>query len=101
MIIMILESTAFYNIKMYSINDISKHLIISSILYALIPFLLYKIIKLGNGLAITNITWNIASTLYGLFIGVILFGEYITIQQKIGTILGILGITIILWHSDN
>jgi drug/metabolite transporter (DMT)-like permease len=101
MIIMIFESTAFYNIKMYSISNDMRHIIASSALYAMIPILLYKIVKLGNGIAITNITWNIASTLYGLFIGVILFNEHITTEQKIGAILGMLGTIIILWHSDN
>lgn len=100
-VMILLESFALYSVKIYSINHNMKHILISSILYALIPITLYQIIKMGHGLAITNIVWNITSILYGLFIGVILFGEYISIQQKIGAIMGIIGISIILWHTDN
>lgn len=100
-VMILLESFALYSVKIYSTNYDTKHILISSILYALIPITLYQIIKMGHGLAITNIMWNIASILYGLFIGLILFGEYISIQQKIGAMLGIIGISIILWHTDN
>lgn len=100
-IIILVEATALYYIKEYSISNNYHSFIISTIAYALIPFLLYKILKLGEGIAVTNILWNIASTLYGLLIGVTLFSEHISFQQKIGAILGTTGTMIILMHTDS
>lgn len=99
-LIILTEAIGLYNIKEYSISNTSPHFLISTVAYAIIPFMLYKILKLGNGIALTNILWNIASTLYGLIIGVVLFSEYISFQQKLGAVLGTVGTIMILWHTD-
>jgi len=94
------ESIALYAIKKYSIdNTHSIYLVGSIILYAAIPLFLYKILKNDMGIAIANILWNIASTLYGLLIGVILFNEGITFEQKIGATLGTAGVILIMWDE--
>jgi drug/metabolite transporter (DMT)-like permease len=99
--IILVEATALYYVKEYSISDNSFSIIISIVAYSIIPLMLYKILKLGEGIAMTNIIWNIASTLYGLLIGVTLFSEHISFQQKIGAILGTVGTMVILLHTDN
>jgi drug/metabolite transporter (DMT)-like permease len=100
-LLIIIEAPAIYYIKKYSITNEPIYIIISTIAYATIPFILYKILELGEGIAITNILWNISSILYGLFIGAILFSEHISLQQKIGSILGLVGTIMILLHTDN
>lgn len=93
LIIILCEAFALYCIKKYSYNDnLTYLLILSMILYAIIPIFLYKILKHGTGIGILNTIWNITSTCYGLFIGMVLFSETITFQQKIGIIFGIIGI---------
>ena len=99
-IIICAEAFALYCIKEYSISNNILYFILSTIMYAILPFIIYKLLKLGDGIAIINIAWNILSTLYGLFIGVILFGEYITFQQKIGSMLGLISTLIILFPTD-
>jgi len=91
LIIILLEATALYNIK-YASENSKSYLLISIVCYALIPYCLYKIVSRGQGIAITNIVWNIASSLYGLFIGIVLFSEVLTLKQKIGIGFGLLGV---------
>jgi drug/metabolite transporter (DMT)-like permease len=69
-------------------------------LYCMIPFILYYILKTKEGIAMTNIIWNIASMIYGLFIGVILFNENILLKQKIGIILGFIGLILMISTYD-
>ena len=94
-LILLLEATALYSIKYASKKD-ENYLIISILCYAIIPYCLYRIVTRGQGIAITNIVWNIASSLYGLFIGMLLFRESLTIRQKIGVGFGLLGIWFIV-----
>jgi multidrug transporter EmrE-like cation transporter len=92
-VIILCEASALYFVKKYSVNnDLAYLLILSMISYAIIPIFLYKMLKNGGEISIINTIWNIASTLYGLFIGVILFGEFVTLQQKIGIVFGTIGI---------
>lgn len=98
--IIIAESFALYYVKKYSINDTNNVFIyVSIILYAYIPFALYKITHNCSGIAVTNIVWNIASTIYGLIIGMLLFDENITFEQKIGISLGFLSIIFMIWKQ--
>lgn len=100
-LLILFEASALYFIKNYSIHDNTTwFLILSIISYAMIPYCLYRILKNGEGIAIINIIWNVASTLYGLFIGVILFSEHLTTPQKVGATLGTLGTVLMMWNSD-
>jgi len=94
------ESVALYCVKKYSIDDnLHRYILLGIILYAYIPFALYKITKNGQGIAITNIIWNIASTIYGLLIGILLFDESISWEQKIGILLGFAGVFFMILKS--
>jgi len=91
-IIILCEALALYYIKAYSIDNKTTHLLIFSIvLYAMIPYFLYRILKNQEEISVINVIWNVASTLYGLFIGIILFNEHISLYQKVGIILGTIG----------
>lgn len=93
-----MEATALYTIKEASVSGNISELFISAALYAAIPFCLYKIIAdktSGIGISTANLIWNLASTMYGLLIGVVLFSEKISIYQKGGLVLGVIS-TILL-----
>lgn len=89
--IIVIEATALYTIKGASVNHNPVELVFSVLLYAAIPFCLYKIITEKDsplGIATVNVVWNLASTIYGLIIGVVFFAESISTNQKIGIVLG-------------
>ena len=44
----------------------------------------------------TNIVWNIASTIYGIIIGVLIFEESISFEQKIGALFGFIGLLLMI-----
>ena len=96
LLILIFEFIALYMVK-YTAQDNNKlWLFIAVYCYAMIPLLLYFIIKDGkDGIAMTNILWNIASTVYGLIIGIYIFSEKVNNLQIIGGLLGMLGIILI------
>jgi len=100
-LLIIIESSAFYYVKKYSIDD-NKYLFLtySIILYSFIPIVLYFIFKNNGTLVITNIVWNIASIIYGIFIGVVLFNENISDKQKIGAMLGFFGLILMLYYDN-
>lgn len=96
-LLILVESFALYCVKKSSVkNTKNPYIIYSIILYAFIPVILYFALKNNEGLAITNLVWNIASTIYGIFIGIILFNEVITNEQKIGALMGFLGLVLMI-----
>lgn len=99
-LIICFEAAALYSIKMYSINHDTKYLIISILGYMLIPIFLYRLLKIGEGIAMTNVIWNILSTIYGFIIGMAIFSEKVSNLQIIGSILGTMGIIMILWEGN-
>ena len=90
-IIVLCEALALYYVKAYSINESYHLLIFSMILYATIPYFLYRILRNQEEIAVINVIWNVCSTLYGLFIGIVLFNEHISSYQKVGIILATIG----------
>lgn len=98
-IIICIEALALYCIKMYSVTRQNKYLYTSMFCYLLIPLFLYKLLQIGKGIGIVNVIWNILSTIYGFMIGVLLFSENINSMQILGSILGVIGITLILWDE--
>jgi len=98
-LIIILEVTALYNVKYAATSTKSWWLSVAVVCYALIPVALFKIVQRGSGIAITNLVWNIASSLYGLGIGVILFREELTANQKIGVSLGLVSVWLMIIDS--
>lgn len=87
-----LEALALYSLKYSTKTQHSQYLIAGMILYAGVGYCIYRIVNSGNGVGITNTIWNIASTIYGLLIGIIIFGERITNRQAFGIMLGGLGL---------
>ena len=99
-LLVLFEALALTSIKKYSVENQQIYLATSIFCYAVIPLLLYKLLQKKLGISVLNIIWNIMSTLYGLFIGIIIFNETITLQQKIGVILGIIGTMLIIWNAE-
>ena len=94
--IILSEALALYFVKKFSINqNHPEYLVYSMGLYCLTVWSLSKILIYGQGIALINILWNIASSLYGIAIGVFIFGEYLTNLQLIGGVLGILSIILL------
>jgi multidrug transporter EmrE-like cation transporter len=90
-IIIICEALALYFIKSYSITNSNYALMFSMILYSIIPCYLYRILRQQEDVSVINVIWNVASTFYGLLIGVLIFNEHINSYQKIGILLGTIG----------
>lgn len=87
---------ALYFIKEYTMTHLIQHAIIAIIFYFLMLMIFYKMVDDGYGVAITNILWCIISILCGLFIGVVIFNEDVLLKQKIGSLLGIIGVILIV-----
>lgn len=100
-LIILAEAGALYSVKKYSIDKDTKYLVASMIGYMIIPLFLYRLLKIGQGIAMVNVMWNILSTIYGFIIGVAIFGEAVSHLQLIGSILGVLGIILILWGHNS
>ena len=97
--IVVLEFIALYSIKYYSLHKNLPSLLLSCLCYALIPIILYFLLVRGSNIATVNITWNILSTIYGLFIGVMLFQEKISNVQWYGIAFGFLSLIFLCWEG--
>ena len=93
-LLIIIESLALYYVKKSSLAGEHKgtFLVSSMILYALLPLVLYSMLQIHPKISIINVLWNVLSTMYGVFIGYILFKENINSTQFIGIFLGITSI---------
>lgn len=99
-LIIIAEFLALYYIKLFSLyDDHIRYILCAMIYYIIVVIIFYRILKNGQGIAMTNMIWNIASTIYGLLIGVIIFNEKLTNLQKIGATFGTLSVIMMLWHE--
>lgn len=94
-ILILVEMSAMYSIKYSTLHDDKMWMWIGIFCYAAVGFCLYHIVEIDRSIGMTNVVWNIASTMYGLLIGVLLFSETISHSQTIGIILGILGLMFI------
>lgn len=88
-ILLCIEATALYCVRKSSDNKKYVYLTLSCILYASIPIVLYLIISNTHKIASLNCTWNIASSIYGLIIGMLIFSEVYTVKQCLGVGLGL------------
>ena len=95
MCIVILEFTALYSVKKYSLHGSGYLLAICILCYALIPLFLFLILKQKQNIATVNIIWNVLSSVYGVLIGVVLFKERINLIQSLGIVLGVVGLVLI------
>ena len=93
-LLIVVEILAWYFLKKQHIEKNENYAILFFFTFALIPWILLRLVKL-EGIAITNIYWNIASTLLVLFLGYFVFKEELNNTQYIGIALGILSTAII------
>ena len=101
-VIVVSGAAALYFVKLYSTNrDNWQYLIYSMMLYAVCVFSLSRILILNYGVGMVNVMWNLLSTLYGLFIGLVLFSEVITNLQILGAILGVVAMILMSYESVN
>lgn len=101
LLILVTEAMAFYCVKTAA-NDATKayYLPIGVAFYIGTIISLYNVLKLGQGIAVVNILWSIASVLYGTLIGILIFGETITNLQLIGAALGFVAIVLICMDGN-
>ena len=96
--IILFEFIALLFIKKSQVNPqrVFLTMSIAIVCYAAVAICLYNLIKYNESVYVSNSIWNIASTMYGLFIGLVLFQEKVTPSQWFGLILGSIGIVFIL-----
>jgi spermidine export protein MdtJ len=101
LLLIISEALALYFIKLYALNENQiMYYVLSVALYGLCMWAFSQILIKDYGVAMVNIMWNIASVIYGIFIGVILFKEKISHTQIIGLIFGIVGMCMLAMQDN-
>ena len=93
LIIAVLETTAMGIIE-DSANKHNKYFIIGILIYAIVAYILYIILKKGN-VAITNALWNATTVVLVTLMGIFYFNEKFTTYQYIGLAFAILAIVFI------
>ena len=93
LIIAVLETTAMGIIE-DSANKRNKYFIIGIVIYGIVAYILYNILKNGN-VAITNALWNATTVVLVTLMGIFYFDEKFTLYQYIGLAFAILAIVFI------
>jgi multidrug transporter EmrE-like cation transporter len=94
LLIVTVEVASWYCLKKQYVDDKKVYLYLFFVLYAMIPFLLIRTLKY-EGIGVTNMLWNIASTTLVLLIGYFIFKEHINHYQYFGIGFGILAIVLL------
>lgn len=97
--IVIVEVLSWYCLKKQYISGNKIYLVPFFALYAIIPFLLIQTLKY-EGIGVTNMLWNIASTILVLLMGYFIFKEHVNGYQYIGIGLGVLSIVLLSISND-
>lgn len=90
-VIIIAEIITWYSLKKQHLEKDKFYLYIYFAMFLVIPVLLLLTVKYEK-IIITNMMWNIASTMLVLILGYFMFKEDITTYQYIGISLGLLSI---------
>jgi len=90
-VIIIAELITWYTLKKQHLEKDNFYLYIYFSVFLAIPVLLLLAVKYEQ-IIITNMMWNIASTILVLVLGYYIFKEHITTYQYIGICLGLLSI---------
>ena len=93
LVIAVLETIAMGVIE-DSANKRNKYFLIGILIYTLVAYILYEILKTGN-VAITNALWNATTVILVSLMGIFYFEEKFTIYQYIGLAFAILAIIFI------
>ena len=94
LLLIIVEILAWYFLKKQHIEENDTYMFLFFFFFALIPWILIQLVKL-EGIAITNVYWNIASTMLVILLGYFVFKEKINSVQYIGVGFGILSIALL------
>ena len=90
------------SVKLFDISNKNKFIILAMLIYSLQPLLFYNVMKQGKyGIGITNILWNIISSIIVLLFGISYFNEKINKIQIIGIVFGILSLYLIDYKKNN
>tara|TARA_B100000902_G_scaffold376314_1_gene407270 strand:+ start:112 stop:459 length:348 start_codon:yes stop_codon:yes gene_type:complete len=93
LVIAVLETIAMGIIE-ESANKRNKYFLIGILMYTLIAYILYEILKVGN-VAITNALWNATTVILVSLMGIFYFNEKFSIYQYIGLAFAVLAIIFI------
>ena len=94
LLLIIVEILAWYFLKKQHIEENDTYIFLFFLLFSLIPWILIELVRL-EGIAITNVYWNIASTMLVILLGYFVFKEKINSVQYIGVGFGILSIALL------
>lgn len=89
------EMVALYSIKKYKETHKNMYTFLAILGYMMVAITLIKIVEKNDTVSLTNVFWNVLSSVYGLFIGYMLFKEKITRNQFLGVMLAIISIVLI------
>jgi len=87
----------FWFVKKAAVESNNLYLIIAMAIYTFVMYSFYRILRQGKNLATVNVLWNVASCLYGLAIGILIFQEKISNLEILGSLLATIGIFLILY----
>ena len=93
LIIAVLETIAMGIIE-DSANKNNNYYLLGIVIYALVAYTLYEILKSGN-VAVTNALWNATTVILVSLMGIFYFEEKFTIYQYIGLGFAVLAIIFI------
>ncbi len=93
-LLIVVEILAWYFLKKQHVENNETYTFLFFFTFALIPWILLKLVKL-EGIAVTNMYWNIATTILVLFLGYFIFKEKLNNLQYIGIGLGFLSILLL------
>ena len=100
LLITVIDVIGWYCIKKYHLTGKIHFFLVTLTGYVLIAFLLLQVLKY-EGIGMTNMIWNIMSTIIVLLIGYYIYKEQINNLQLTGILLGMLSILILYLSEKN
>jgi len=83
-LVIALEIIAEFYIKKYTIEPRKTFLILSIVMYILIPVFLIQLFKKDKNLAVANTLWQVSNLVIVAFIGVLVFKDELNHVQWVG-----------------
>lgn len=82
-------------VKLYTLHNKNNYMIFAIMIYTLQPILFSKLLRYNNSIGISNILWNVTSSIIILIFGVYKFNEKFSRKHIIGIILGIISLILL------
>jgi multidrug transporter EmrE-like cation transporter len=98
-ILLFCEVVALFSIKEYQVSRNKSYAVLGILAYICVALSLISIVHQNNNISLTNVAWNVMSSIYGIFIGYIIFKEKITKTNLIGVLIGMF--SLILINGEN